>query len=275
MKPSQNEMDYLRGGKKPLSTDSSVLISSSKYLNSSAMRFVAAQEMLRKYGTDLPPAYSQPDIISAFGELKDQDYILRLFEAERQNKPEFAQWMEDRFISKFVPAELEQFGPGTLGRMVYEFVTISGFDIDFMFRDAPNNDYQYWLKRFIQSHDIQHMVTGLDVTPIGEYALGNLNTTNYYDYFSPELAAELCRETTFSLSCALMRANMHYQKTAPLLFDALIVGREMAKGLKRPLFFVRWEDYFGYTIEEIREALNIVGAPASGAWAWAYEEMKK
>jgi ubiquinone biosynthesis protein Coq4 len=49
----------------------------------------------------------------------------------------------------------------------------------------------------------------------------------------------------------------------------------MGRGLSKPLFYVKWEDYWDNTILEIREDLNIQGAPAEGAWAWAYEEMQK
>lgn len=270
----ETEIDYLRGGSKPLTTDSSVLVSSSSYLNSAAMRHITAQEMLRKYGSDLTPAYFIPEINAAFAELQDYPAVLRWFADERAAKPEFARWLDRRFLSKFDPQALAACRPGTLGAMVHDFITVSGFDIDFMFRGAPNDDLQYWLKRFIQSHDIQHMVTGFDVTPIGEYALIMLNTTNYLDYFSAELAAELSRQTTFAVASGLMRASLHYPQTLSLLLDAIQLGREMARGLKQPLFYVKWEDYLDNTIAEIREDLHIVGAPEEGAWAWAYELMK-
>jgi ubiquinone biosynthesis protein Coq4 len=271
---NKDESDYLKGGAQPLATASSILISSSKYLNSAAMRNVVAQEMLRKVGTDLPPAYFIPEMNAAFNEVTDYPYILQLLAAERARLPEFAAWLDARFLSDFTPAAVAEFRPGTLGELVHGFVVESGFDIDFMFKGAPADDYQYWLKRFVQSHDIQHMVTGFDVTPIGEYALIMLNTVNYCDYFCPELAAELTRHTTLQVTCGMMRANLHYPRTLPLLLEALALGRAMARDLRRPLFYVKWEDYWDNSVAEIREDLNIRGAPAPDAWAWAYEEMR-
>jgi ubiquinone biosynthesis protein COQ4 len=270
----KSEVDYLKGGMQPLATDSSVLISSSKYLNSAAMRNLVAQEMLRKYGTDLTPAYFIPETNAAFAEVTDYSHIVALVAAERERLPEFAAWLDRRFISDFSAARVADFRPGTLGERVNAFVN-SGFDIDFMFKGDPADDYQYWLKRFIQSHDIQHMVTGFDVTPIGEYALIQLNNTNYFDYFSPELACEFTRHTTFAVACGSMRANLHYPRTVPLLLDALALGREMGRGLSKPLFYVKWEDYWDNSIAEIREDLHIRNSPEEGAWAWAYEEMQK
>jgi ubiquinone biosynthesis protein Coq4 len=269
------EIDYLKGGKKPLSTDSSVLVSSSKYLNSAAMRDIVAQEMLRKYGTDLPPAYFIPELQAAFAEVTDYPYILRLLAAERATKPEFDAWLQRGFLSDYKAEPLAACKAGTLGAMVHAFVHESGFDVDFMFKAAPQDDYQYFLKRFIQSHDIQHMVTGFDVTPIGEYALSMVSTATYQNYFSAELAGELTKQTTLQVCCGMMRANLHYPKTMPLMMEAISRGLAMGHQLKKPLFYVNWEDYWQQTPAEIREELNIIGAPAEGEWAWAYEEMKR
>lgn len=271
----QREIDYLKGGAQPLATDSSVLVSSSKYLNSAAMRNIVAQEMLRKYGTDLPPAYFIPEMQAAFGEVTDYPYILRLFAEARAAKPELDAWFKRGFLSDYKNEPLADCKPGTLGAMVYAFVHESGFDVDFMFKAAPQDDYQFFLKRFIQSHDIQHMVTGFDVTPIGEYALSMVSTATYLDYFSPELAAELTKQTTLQVCCGMMRANLHYPKTLPLMMEAVSRGLAMGHQLNKPLFFVNWEDYWHHTPAQIREELNIVGAPAEGEWAWSYEEMKK
>jgi ubiquinone biosynthesis protein COQ4 len=255
---------YLKAGGRPLTTDSSILISSSKYLNSAPLRHIVAQEMLRKQGTDLTPEYFIPEIVSAFDELVDREAILKLFEAERRRSPIFTEWLDARYLSKFDVGELAHFKPGTLGARIHQFITVSGFDVDFMFKSPPASDYEYWLKRFIQSHDIQHMVTGFDLTPIGEYGLIMLNTTEAFENFSPELAAELSRQPTFSVACGLMQANLHHPKTMPLLLQALDLGRKMALHLKKPLFYARWENYLKYTIAEIREELGITGAPKEG-----------
>lgn len=269
-----DEAGYLKGGVQPLTTHSSVLISSSKYLNSPAMRNIVAQEMLRKYGSDLPPAYFIPETMAAFAEVTDYVGILGLFRRERERKSEFDAWMERRFLSDLKPGQLPAHKPGTLGEQIHAFVTESGFDIDFMFKDAPEDDFQYWLKRFVQSHDIQHMVTGFDVTPIGEYALIMLNTHQYYDYFTPELAAELTNQSTFQVACGMMRASLHYPRTMPLLLKAMQLAHRMAQQLNQPLFYVKWEEYWDCSIDEVRADLNLKEAPEPDAWAWAYEEMR-
>jgi len=269
-----DEIAYLKGGIKPLSTRSSVLVSSSKYLNSVALRNVVAQEMLRKVGSDLPPAYYIPEIGAAFDEVSNPDHTLALFKEERSRNSRFSSWLDQGFISDLSPEKLQKYKPGTLGEQVYLFVVKSGLDIDFMFKGIPENDHQYWLKRFIQAHDIQHMVTGFDVSPLGEYALIMLNSTNYYDHFGPALAAELSQQTTLQVASGWMRATLHYPETLPLFWDGVDLARRMAKALPQPLFYERWEDYWDISIAEIRQQLAITEAPKMGEWDWAWDAMK-
>ena len=89
-----------------------------------------------------------------------------------------------------------------------------------------------------------------------------MNTQSYFNYFGPEFAGEMNIISTFLTSCNLMRANLHYPKAVPAMLEAIRIGHEMGDNLKRPLFYVKWEDYFHNTIAEIREDLNIVVAPS-------------
>lgn len=270
----QSESDYLKGGKKVLTTESSVLVSSSKYLNSAKVRDVVAQEMLRKLGHDVPPAFLVPEALEAFGELIDFPHVFALFEAEKAAKPEFKAWLEARYISNVKAGDVEHCKPGTLGAHVYDFITNSGLQLDFQFRFEPSNDLEYFHKRFSQGHDIQHMVTGMGVDPVGELGLIMLNTESYFRYFSHELAGELTKFSTFLVSSGLMRANLHYPATMPAMLDAMKVGVDVGRNLKQPLFYVRWEDFWDCQIAEIQEELGIIGGPAPGAWDWTLEAMR-
>ena len=267
----QSESDYLKGGKKALTTDSSVLVSSSKYLNNWRMRDVVAHEMLRKYGKDVPPAFLIPEAMQAFTEVTDFAEVFGLFAAEKAKNPEFAAWLDARYISNVQAEDVAHCAPGTLGKEVHDFITKSGLTLDFQFRFEPTNDLEYFHKRFSQSHDIQHMVTGMGVDPVGEFALIMVNTQIYYDYFSNALAGELTKFSTFLVASGLMRANLHYPQTMPAMMEAMTIGIEMGKRVKKPLFYVKWEDYWDWKIEDIREELGIHGAPEPGRWDWILE----
>jgi len=270
----QSESDYLKGGKKLLTTDSSLLISSSKYLNSGKLRDIVAQEMLRKWGHDVPPAFLIPEIMQAFMELIDYPELFRLFEIEKADKPEFKEWLEARYISNIQAEHVADCKPGTLGQMIHDFITKSGLTLDFQFRFDPTNDLEYFHKRFSQGHDIQHMVTGCGVDPIGEGALIALNAQAYFNYFGTEFAGEMNVVSTFLLSTTMMRAGLHYPKALPAMMEAIKVGYEMGDSLKRPLFYVKWEDYFHATPAEIREDLHLQGAPEPGRWDWTLDYMR-
>lgn len=270
----QNENDYLKGGKTPPATGSSLLISSSKYLNSARLRDIVAHEMLRKYGNDLPPAYLIPEAIEAFGEVADHAATLALYEREKQLKPEFKSWLEARYISRWDAQALALYAPGTLGAEIHAFITQSGFDIEFMFKGEPKDDHAYFNKRYVQGHDIEHMVTGFGPDPMGEYALMLATAQSYYHYFSEELAGELTRFNMFLLTSGVLRSALHYCKTMPLFFEAITLGLEMGRRMKKPLVFMRWEDYLDWPMAELRADLNIVGSPAKGAWDWSFDEMR-
>jgi len=267
------EVFYLREGRKPLTTESSILVSSSKYLNNARMRDVVANEMLRKLGPDLPPAYFIPERLKAFEEVTDYPYLLKLLEHERSEKPEFAEWLDRRQVASLRKDDLANYKPGTLGRDIYDFMVETGFDIDFMFKGEPEDDYQYFLKRFMQNHDIMHMVTGLDVTPLGEHALVMLAMTCYFDYFNPEFAAELQKFNGLSIASQINTALLHHPSITMAVFDCLEVGRTMARNMNTPFFYICWEDHLDKSIEELRAKFNIVNAPAKGSWDWVKDEL--
>ncbi|NIB39006.1 hypothetical protein HBA55_05370 [Pseudomaricurvus alkylphenolicus] len=269
----EEEIIYLKEGRKPLTTESSVLISSSKYLNSARMRDVVSNEMLRKLGPDLPPAYFIPDRLKAFEEVTDYPYILEQFEHEKREKPEFAEWLNRRQVASIKKEELANYESGTLGNDIHKFMLETGFDIDFMFKGEPEDDYQYFLKRFMQNHDIMHMVTGLDVTPMGENALVMLAMTCYFDYFNPELAAELQKFNGLSIASQINTALLHHPSITMAVFDSLEMGRVMARNMNTPFFYICWEDHLHKSIEELRTEFNIVNAPAKGTWDWVKDEL--
>src|SRR5438445_417080 len=94
-----DEASYLTGGREP--AVSSVLVSSSKYLNNPLFRDLYAQMGLKRNGRDLPDAYLVPELNRAFAEVTDADAVAQLLAAERRRRPEFAAWLDERFVSQF------------------------------------------------------------------------------------------------------------------------------------------------------------------------------
>lgn len=70
-----DDIPYLARGVNLLGTDSSVLISSSKYLNSPKLREWIALIALKKNGPDFPPAAEMHQLIPILNEMRDFDHI--------------------------------------------------------------------------------------------------------------------------------------------------------------------------------------------------------
>lgn len=268
-KISDTEADYLRGGKEPLR--SSVLTSNSDYLNNPRFRDVFAQMGLKKDGHDLPAAYLIPDVSRAFAEVTDGARLFALLQEEKARIPEFAEWLDARYTSRFTAENLSGYAPGTLGARMHDFVASSGMDIDFMFLGEAENDYDYLNKRRIQNHDIEHMVTGLDPSPVGEVALIVAHTVMASNYFSEPFASEVNRFGMFLTSTGLMRLACHYGHVVPAYLEGIALGRALGEKQKRPLFMVRWEDYLDWTIADIREEFHFEDGPDEGHWTWTFE----
>jgi ubiquinone biosynthesis protein Coq4 len=273
-KPDYEKLDreYMEGKAKPLSEYGSVLMTSSRFLNSAEMRDVYAQEGLRKDGLDVPPTYMVHKAAMAINSLTDDDYVAGLLAAEKAKNPELAAWLDKRSLSNFTLDELKDYAPDTLGGIVHDYLFTNGFDLNHSKRGlVPTNDYTYYLKQKVVSHDIEHIVSGLGPNLIGEHALIACNLKANYNYFSPELACELTRMSGFLMSTGVMKINLHSPHLMSEYLKAVSIGVKMADGMKRPLIVNDWRDYLDRTLDEIREELNIVGAQPAGTWEWTNE----
>jgi ubiquinone biosynthesis protein COQ4 len=263
------EARYLMGEAEPAT--SSILTSSSVYLRNPLFRDVYAQMGLKRDGRDLPSAYLVPEIQRAFDEVVPAGRLEALLAAERRQRPELADWLDARFVSRFDAVALAAHGEGTLGAAVRGFIADSGMEIDFMFRDAAQTDLDYLNKRRVQVHDIEHMVTGFDPSPVGEIALIVANITANAAYFQDETAGELNRFGVFLLSTSLMRAGLHYPKVMPAYLEGIARARALGRRQRLPLFMIRWEDYLDWPMVEIRRHFQFEDGPEPGAWAWTHD----
>lgn len=78
------DIPYLMRGVMPVGTESSMLVSSSKYLNHPRLREWVAMILLRKNGPDFPAQAEMYPLIGILDELRDHDRIEALFTEERK-----------------------------------------------------------------------------------------------------------------------------------------------------------------------------------------------
>jgi ubiquinone biosynthesis protein Coq4 len=267
-----NDAAYLMGNAEPVR--SSVLTSSSRFLNNPRMRDIYAQMGLKRNGDDLPDAYLVPEVNRAIAEESDFARLHALIAAERDRLPDFATWLDARFVSDWSAEKVAHCAEGTVGWLIHRFITESGMEIDFMFRGEPADDFEYMTKRRVQNHDIEHLVTGLDPSPVGEIGLIVANCSAIHGYFSPDLAGELTFQTMFLASTSLMRTACHYPAVVPAMLEAFARGDALGRKQAKPLFMIKWEDWIDVSAKEAREALGFEDGPPERHWAWTVEAAK-
>lgn len=272
---SKDDFQYFNGANRTITTESSVLVSSSPYLNHPRLRHLIGQEMLRRNGPDLATTAYIPDVATCFFELEDTAYVDGLFARERANNPEFAAWLDSRHLSNFTAEEVEGYAPGTLGATIHDFLTGSEYQIDYFFQGMEiRTDYDYYKKERVFTHDIEHMVTGFETDFASEIGLIFANMESFYGYFSAELACETQRVSGFLAAKSTMKTNLFYPGVMPTYLEAMRLGIEMGRAWKKPLMMVPWRNHLDWTIEQIREEYNIIGSPPSGQWTWTNDAVR-
>lgn len=266
---SQADFDYFNGAIQKHETESSVLISNSRYLNHGPLRVLIAQEFLRKNGADMPNTAYIPEVAQILHALEDVPAIDRMIAEEAERMPEFRAWLDRRLLSDFKAEDVKDSAPGTLGAVIYDFIVNSGYNMDYFFQGMQvRTDYEYYLKERTLTHDIEHMVTGFETNFCGEIALLEANFRGYCNYFKPELASVFLRVNTYLKAKSIMKAGLHYPQALVEMHKAMDIGAAQGNSWKKPLTLIAWRDHVDWKIEDIREEYGITGAPPSGYWDW-------
>lgn len=259
---------YFNGAAKAVETSSSILVSSSPYLNHAGLRALVAQEMLRRNGPDLPNTAFIPEVAQILHNLEDMGRIMDLFELEKARLPRFRQWLEERALSNFTIEETKGCAPGTLGAAIHDFVINSGYQLDLFFQEIKVvNDFTFYLRQTSLNHDIEHMVTGFGPNHGGEIALVTANMHSRTLYFHPELAAFFSRIQTYLRAKSLMKDGLYYPEAAAVHFEAEYRGAQQARNWKYPIMLVNWRHYVDWQIEDIRADLGITPIVPPELWA--------
>lgn len=268
VKVGAGEREYFNGKIRKVETESSVLISSSKYLNHQELRHLVSQEMLRRNGADMPNTAFIPEVAQILMMLEDFPRIIALFEQEKARLPQFRKWCDDRSLSDFKKDEVKDCAPGTLGAALFDFMVNSGYELDIFYREIQVvNDLTFYLRQTALTHDIEHIVTGFGPNHGGEIALlvGNLHAKARY--FHPELAAFFNRVPSYLRAKTIMKDMLHYAEGYALNLEAEYVGATQARNWKYPIMLADWCAMVDWQISDIREELGITPVPPAGLWA--------
>ena len=263
----EGERAYFSAGTRAVETDSSVLISSSKYLNNANLRALIAQEMLRRNGPDLPNTAFIPDVVQILMGLEDYGRIMALFEAEKARLPRFREWCDNRNLSNFKKAEVKDCAPGTLGAALYNWMDTSGYELDLFYREIEVvNDLTFYLRQAALNHDIEHLVSGFGPNHGGEVALVNANMHSRAKYFHPELSAFFSRVQAYLKAKTILKDALHYPEAFALNLEAEHHGAVQGRNWHYPIMLADWRAMVDWQMADIREEIGINPLPPEGLW---------
>lgn len=262
-KQMADSIKYLARGVKPVATNSSVLVSSSKYLNHPLIREVVATWMLRRNGTDFPvEADHTLGLFGAMVSLQNDDQIEALFVAERKINRRFDAWMAERFISPLTQNDFKKFPAGSCGAIINRQIVENGYQVQLGLSHeqlSHSSNYTYYKSRTPQIHDYEHIVTGACFDSLGEIIPYFARQANLAKHLSPALAGELNLFGVLGGLRLVCRAGLHYPQIWPLVLDCVARGIRIGQD-SEPYFMAKFDDVLHLSPVEARAALGIRGA---------------
>ena len=200
--------EYFVGGMPTFKTDSPFLVSSSSWLNNPIARDYVAKQALRKNHIDVPTTFDITEclpLVHAYY-MENIAQIEGLFMAERKINPALDAWFEERFVSDMSNESLSQYPKGSVGNLLYRYVTLNGYKADFTEgQPLGQTQFEYFNKRLSQQHDLEHILGGWALHYLGEIGVTYMRVAAYFKYLSPELAGILNTTYTFLLGPLMMR----------------------------------------------------------------------
>ncbi|OCC24489.1 hypothetical protein MB02_07300 [Croceicoccus estronivorus] len=261
----QDNIPYFMRGLQDIPTESSRLVSSSKFLNHPVIREYVMQESLRRNGRDFPMTYALPQLFQALYEIRDEKRINEMLADQCKTKPELAAFFEEGFISTYTREDLKQYAPNTAGGIYYHYLSANNFEIVLDPRIEMNPEWRpasmldYWDLRTGQTHDFDHLLGGAGFDFLGETTPLFMRIEAYFAYFDdPELAGELSTLLAIMALPTLMRTIIHYPSTWPAMSrhitNGMRVGRE-----SEPWFLRKMEPILGMSKDEARAHIGMKG----------------
>ncbi len=255
-----DDIPYLARGVNLLGTDSSVLVSSSKYLNHPKLREWIAFIALKKNGPDFPPAAEMHQLLTFIDELRDFDHIEQMITEERKVNPRFDAWFNEWHVSNYKIEDLKDCAPGTVGGIYYKTATEGNYDIQIVPDYKPQTQWQFYSLRSGQTHDYEHILTGGGFNYMGElipywFRLATIHT----HIQNKELAGEMSVLSIFGTMRYVIRTMLHYPQIWETALDCIQQGIRIGRE-SDPFWMAKMEDVWHTPLEEARAKLGIRGA---------------
>lgn len=259
----KNEMsNYNRKPEKadPRNVSSGTMLkSSSKYLNHSRLREWVSIEYLRREGPDFDTYEPVLALYEICKELIDPDEVNAMFRDARAKDKALDSWFERGFIADYSGIDsLGSLPEGTLGRIFWEEVIHKrGLAPDFLPDFQPSNDWEFWLRRAQQTHDIHHIVTQCNFDTTAEARILAIYMANWMTHLPRALASQLLAYNFLIAAGLDLRAALHAPESWLELHTTKMEGHELGQRMA-PLYLPEWEKMWDRPLVDIQRELNVI-----------------
>ena len=178
---------------------------------------------------------------------------LQGFDTLALSNPAAGEMLESRYLSPTPDvAYLETLPEGTLGREFARYLTDNQLDANLLRESAfieahraRGEDVGYLAERGFQLHDLFHVLTGYDTTPLGEVRVVSFTVAQTPAPYPAMIIASRPLQTV-----------LYKPELLPVLMDAITEGWALGRRAK-PLMNVPWEEYWEQPLSELRLAYDL------------------
>jgi len=182
------------------------------------------------------------------------DEALAAFDELARTNPSAEEMLKNRYLSPIPDvAQLAALPDGSFGKEFERHLTSNDLDVNLLresafieAHQARGDDVGYLAERGFQLHDLFHVLTGYDTTPLGEVRVVSFTVAQAPAPYPAMIIASR------PLQMVLYRPQL-----LPLVMDAITEGWALGRKAK-PLLGVRWEEQWERPLTEIREEYDLV-----------------
>jgi ubiquinone biosynthesis protein Coq4 len=178
---------------------------------------------------------------------------LRAFDEMALASPTADEMLKDRYLSPIPDvAYLAGLPDGTLGKEFERYLTSNELDVNLLRESAfieahqkRGEDVGYLAERGFQLHDLFHVLTGYDTTPLGEVRVVSFTVAQAPAPYPAMIIASR------PLQILLYRPQL-----LPVIMDAITDGWARGRSAK-PLLGVHWEENWNRPLAELRREYDL------------------
>ena len=179
---------------------------------------------------------------------------LQGFDALALGNPQAETMLKGRYLSPTPDVEeLGSLSDGTLGREFVRYLVDNELDANLLRESAfigahraRGEDVGYLAERGFQLHDLFHVLTGYDTTPLGEVRVVSFTVAQIPAPYPAMIIA------TRPLQMVLYKPEL-----LPAVMDAITEGWALGRRAK-PLMGVYWEEYWERPLSDLRQEYDLL-----------------